>query len=300
MRSGLQGRDTLQSTLIKRIERVDLRVRDVDAALAFYADVAGLQVMSRDERRATLGDGDGPAFLWLDSTGVTEAADPYATGLFHTAFRFPTRAALGDVLTRVVAAGLEIGAGDHLVSEALYVDDPDSNGVEFYWDRPVEEWPPPTETMAIPMATLPVDLESLVQEGSGSDAAGSQAPAGTDVGHVHLQVSDLRATTRFYVTALGLDQTATLAGSAGFFSSNGYHHHIGTNIWRSRHGRSAPSHRAGLERVVFAVRSLDELTGLAACLRDGGHRAEEREVGTLVVWDPDGIELVFRLDEVES
>ena len=296
MRSGIEGRQSLKSTLIKRIERVELRVSDVDASAGFYSNVAGLQVIEHDESRASLGDGSSSPLLLLDSTGVTEPADPYATGLFHTAFRFPTRPALGDVLTRVVATGLEIGAGDHLVSEALYVDDPDRNGVEFYWDRPVEEWPPPTESMAIPMATLPVDLESLLQEGRGSDAVGAPAPQGTDIGHVHLQVSDLRPTTEFYVQAVGLDQTATLAGSAGFFSSRGYHHHLGANIWRSRHGRPAPKHRAGLERIVFAVASSAELTGLAARLRDTGHKAEETEEGTLTVWDPDGIELVFRLD----
>ena len=293
----IEGRTDLQSTLIHHIQRVDLRVRDLDNSLAFYCGVAGLHLVERTEGRATLGDGKGPAFLTLESTGVTEAADPYATGLFHTAIRFPTRAALGDALARVAAAELQLGAGDHLVSEALYVDDPDGNGVELYWDRPVEQWPPPTETMAIPMATLPVDLDSVLAEGRGSDAVGDSAPGGTDIGHVHLQVSNIRATTDFYVGALGLDQTAALAGSAGFFSSRGYHHHLGANIWRSRHGHPSPSHRAGLARVVFAVAQRSELAGLAARLRDQGHRAEEDPAGSLVVVDPDGIELVFALEE---
>ena len=295
MSAQLMGRGSLQSTLIQRIDGVALRVRDVDAAIAFYRDVAGLQVLDRAETRATLGDAAGQPLLTLDSHGVTEPADPYATGLFHTAIRFPTRSTLGDALTRLVAAGLQIGAGDHLVSEALYVDDPDGNGVELYWDRPVEQWPPPTQNMAIPMATLPVDLDSLLKEGSGQAAVGAAAPAGTDVGHVHLQVSDLHATTEFYVRVLGLDQTATLAGSAGFFSSNRYHHHIGTNIWRSRHGRATPEHRAGLARVIFSVRSTEEIAELAARLRDAGVRAEEKAPGSLTTWDPDGIELVFRV-----
>ena len=294
MSSQLMGRGSLRSTLIQRIEHVELRVHDVSASIGFYRDVAGLQVLAQEATGATLGDAAGRSLLVLDSTGVSEPADPYATGLFHTAIRFPTRPSLGDALTRLVAAGLQIGAGDHLVSEALYVDDPDGNGVELYWDRPVEEWPPPTETMAIPMATLPVDLDSLLSDGSGQDAVGASAPAGTDIGHVHLQVSDLRPTTDFYVDVLGLDQTATLAGSAGFFSSNGYHHHLGANIWRSRHGRPAPEHRAGLARIVFAVGSVDKVSDLAARIRDAGRRAEENEEGSLTVRDPDGIELVFR------
>lgn len=290
----MQVRVSLRSRLIQKIERVDLRVRDIRQAVAFYRDIAGLRVVDQRPTNATLGDGTGNVLLALDSSGVTEPADPYATGLFHTAIRFPTRASLGDALARVAAAGLELGAGDHLVSEALYVDDPDHNGVELYWDRPAEEWPKPTETMAIPMATLPVDLESLLEEGSGPAAVGAAAPAGTDIGHVHLQVAELQATTSFYVEVLGLDQTATLAGSAGFFSSNGYHHHVGANIWRSGHGRPAPKERAGLARVVFSVAGSAQLADLAGRLRDAGHRAEETENGSLTVWDPDGIELVFR------
>lgn len=293
----VEGRESLQSRLIHHIQRVELRVRNLDDSLAFYCGVAGLHLVDRNGDRARLGDGSGTVFLTLESDGVTEAADPHATGLFHTAIRFPSRAALGDALARVAAAGLELGAGDHLVSEALYVDDADGNGVELYWDRPVEQWPPPTETMAIPMATLAVNLDLLLEEGRGAAAVADSAPRGTDIGHVHLQVSDIRSTTAFYVAALGLDQTATLAGSAGFFSSNRYHHHIGANVWRSRRGRLSGPHQAGLARVVFAVAAQRELTGLAARLRDEGHRAEEDAAGSLVVVDPDGIELVFTLDE---
>lgn len=292
MRSNQGTRDSLQSTLIESIARVDLRVRDIAPSVAFYRDLAGLQVVDERPEHATLGDDAGRVLLTLDSTGVTEAANPYATGLFHTAIRFPTRAALGDALARLVHAGLEVGAGDHLVSEALYVSDPDLNGVELYWDRPVAQWPPPTETMAIPMATLPVDLDSLLADSSGSAAVGGVAPAGTDIGHVHLQVSDLRATTEFYVDTLGLDQTATLAGSAGFFSSNGYHHHIGANIWRSRHGHPAPQQRAGLARVVFSVGSQEQLADLAMRVLAAGSPATDN-AGSLTIFDPDGVELVF-------
>src|SRR5687768_3028714 len=96
---------------------------------------------------ATLRSLGGPVFLTLDSTGVTAPAEPRATGLFHHAIRFPTRSSLGNALARLAEAGYEIGAGDHLVSEALYIDDPDGNGVELYWDRPTEEWPAPSGDM---------------------------------------------------------------------------------------------------------------------------------------------------------
>jgi catechol 2,3-dioxygenase len=292
MESVMERAALVKSTLIDHIQRVDLRVRDIEAALSFYRDVVGLEVVEQSETHATLRSEDGPAFLELDSSGVTEPADPRATGLFHTAIRFPTRPSLGDALTRLAEAELAIGAGDHLVSEALYIDDPDGNGVELYWDRPEAEWPPPSGDMIVPMATLPVDLEALLALGSGRAAIGEKAPIGTDVGHVHLQVSDLDATAAFFGDVLGLDVTGKLGNQAGFFSSNGYHHHIGSNTWRSRGGKPSARNKAGLERIVFAVSGSDEFSALSARLSDRGADISVED-GRLTVHDPDGIELVF-------
>jgi catechol 2,3-dioxygenase len=220
---------------------------------------------------------------------VTAPASPAATGLFHTAFRYPTRAALGDALARVVEAGYEVGAGDHIVSEALYIDDPDGNGVELYWDRPIEQWPAPTGDALVPLATLPVDLHGLLAAGRGQAALGEPAPAGTDIGHVHLQVADIDATVRFYTEKLGLDLTARMGQSAGFFSSYGYHHNIGANTWRSRGSRPARRDQAGLERVIFRVSDGSELKALRERL---GEAASVAESG-IDVHDPGGIELRF-------
>jgi catechol 2,3-dioxygenase len=280
------------STLVDHIERVDLRVRDIGASLAFYRDVVGLEVAERSETRAALRAPDGPVILTLDSEGVTAPAERRATGLFHVAIRLPTRPALGDALARLASAGMGIGAGDHLVSEALYIDDPDGNGVELYRDRPEDQWPEPQGDMIVPMATLPVDLEAVLAEGRGQDAVGQPAAEGTDIGHVHLQVSDVGETTRFYVEVLGLDLIARMGAQAGFFSSNGYHHHVGANTWNSRHGSPAGKEHAGLERVLFAVSGSSELETLQLRLAEYGHQAEERD-GELVVADPDQIELRF-------
>lgn len=283
-----------KSQLIDRVARVDLRVRDIQTAVAFYRDVVGLEIEEIEEHGATLRSPDGPAVLQLDSTGVTAVANPAATGLFHTAFRFPTRPALGDALARVVRAGLELGAGDHLVSESLYIDDPDGNGVELYWDRPVDQWPAPNEEALVPMATLPVDLDGLYQASHGEAAPADGAPYGTDVGHVHLQVSDVEQTSRFYVDILGLDLTARMGRSAAFMSSKGYHHNLGANAWRSRGGQAATPDRAGLRRVVFGVSDPDELGLLAQRLREHGWRATIA-ADEITMLDPDGIELQFDL-----
>jgi catechol 2,3-dioxygenase len=285
-----------KSSLIERIIRVELRVTDVDRALSFYRDVAGFDVEKREGERASLRAAEAPAFLVLDAAGVTEPADPRATGLFHTAFRYPDRSSLGDALARVAHSGLELGASDHLVSEALYVDDPDGNGVELYWDRPAAEWPAPTDDMLVPMASLPLDLDGLYRGGRGSAAVGDRAPEGADVGHVHLQVSDVGETVRFYTNVLGLDLTARMGSSAGFLSSNGYHHHVGANTWRSRRGKPAPRERAGLERVVFAVSGEDELEALRARLRTEGWQVEDRGRGVSFL-DPDKIELTFVVED---
>ena len=283
-----------RSTLIDSVARVDLRVRDIPTAVAFYTKVVGLETVDVEDRHATLRSPGGPVVLHLDSEGVTEPADPRATGLFHTAFRFPTRPALGQALERVIRAELEVGAGDHLVSEALYIDDPDGNGVELYWDRPVEEWPAPSGDALIPMATLPVDLEDLYEARNDDAGETEQAPPGTDVGHVHLQVSDIGETSRFYVEILGLDLTARIAGSAAFLSSKGYHHNIGTNTWRSLGGKPATDDRAGLQRVVFGVSEAGELEQLAERLDVESWDATTTD-GVVTLLDPSGIELQFRL-----
>lgn len=279
------------STLIDHIRQVDLRVRDIGSSLSFYRDVVGLEVSDRTATTAALAGPDGKVFLTLDSGGVTSPADPRSVGLFHTAFRFPTRPSLGDALARLVAAQLPIGAGDHLVSEALYVDDPDGNGVELYWDRPEEQWPAPQPGAMVPMATLAVDLDGLLADAD-QDAEGQRVPRGTDVGHVHLQVSDLPRTTAFYGDVLGLDITGSLGDQAGFFSSNGYHHHIGANTWRSRGGKPAGRDRASLDRIVFGVDDERKITTLQKRLGDRGYETNLQQ-GELSAFDPDGIHLTF-------
>ena len=285
-----------KSTLVKDVARVDLRVRDIDASLAFYRDVVGLEVAERDQQRASLRAPGGSVLLTLDSSGVTSPVDRRATGLFHVAIRFPTRAALGDVLARLSAARIEIGAGDHAVSEALYVDDPDDNGVELYWDRPVAQWPAPTADALVPMVTLPVDLDGVLNEGRGGAAVGGSAEPGTDIGHVHLQVADVDRTIRFYVEELGLDLTGRFGDQAAFFSSNAYHHHVGANSWNSRGGSPATRDRAGLTRVVFGVSDANALEHGRARLTEYGRSVGGDEGKSLVVNDPDDIELQFVVD----
>jgi catechol 2,3-dioxygenase len=240
--------------MITGVERVDLRVDDVEAATAFYRDVAGLDDAGGGELRSP----GGPALIRLRSDGVSGRAPQRASGLFHTAIRYPTRADLAAALRRIAAARPEFtGASDHGVSEALYLNDPAGNGVELYWDRPREVWPDD-------MFTAPLDLDDVAAAGGEAP----RAPEGTDVGHVHLRVSALPPAQDFYVGDLGFEVMHRYGDQALFVATGGYHHHVGLNTWYSAGQPIEPPDGPGLDRVVF---------------RTDGESGSKR--------DPDGIEI---------
>lgn len=273
--------DTLPETT--HVGRVALRVTDLDRLVAFYRDVVGLSVHERDAERATLGADEPLLELRADPDAPERAREE--TGLFHTAFRVPSRGALGGALSRIRERWRLDGASDHLVSEALYLTDPEGNGVEIYRDRPEERWPI-TEDGTVGMETLPLDTDVIAERATPEGTA----PEGTTVGHVHLEVSSLPAARTFYVDALGLRVRQALEGAL-FVAAGDYHHHVGLNTWN---GRTRPLAGRGLAWF--------ELLVPADALETTRERLEEHgvEVGggdaTLAVSDPDGIELRLRTD----
>jgi catechol 2,3-dioxygenase len=222
--------------VITAVHSIDLRVHDVAEASSFYERVVGLEPAGDGALRAP----GGGELVRLTGDGVTARAPKRAAGLFHTAFRFPTRADLADALRR--AAPYLTGASDHGVSEALYLDDPAGNGVELYWDRPRDVWPDD-------MFTEPLDLQDLAAQSAGSP----RAPEGTDIGHVHLKVSDLQRAEDFWVGDLGFDVMHRYGSQATFVATGGYHHHVGLNTWMSAGRELGPRDAAGVERVTFAT-----------------------------------------------
>jgi catechol 2,3-dioxygenase len=177
-----------------------------------------------------------------------------ASGLFHTAFVYPTRGQLGAALLRIAEQRAAFsGAADHLVSEALYLDDPDALGIELYRDRPRDTWPAPGPGERVKMATLPLDLQALAAEAEG-DATGVR------IGHVHLKVSDVEAATRFWMQEVGLELMTAWKGQAAFLAVDGYHHHIGVNAWYSRGAALEPADGPGIDAVVLGgTRRSEEL-----------------------------------------
>lgn len=148
------------------IGHVHLKVSDLERSLAFYRDMLGFRVQTEWDSAAFLAAGDYHHHIGLNTWQSAGGSPPPrgATGLFHTAIRYPERRLLADALRRLLDAGWPLsGASDHGVSEALYLDDPDRNGVELYWDRPREQWPREDDG-AIAMFSAPLDLEDLLRE----------------------------------------------------------------------------------------------------------------------------------------
>ncbi len=173
------------------------------------------------------------------------------TGLFHLALLVPTRDELARAVHRVTGAGHRFtGASDHLVSEALYLDDPEGNGIEIYRDRPRDEWE--REGGELKMGTLPLDLGSVLAGVAAGDA-GEGMVAGTRIGHVHLQVADIPAAEAFYVGALGFEPVVRSYPGALFVSAGGYHHHIGLNTWAGEGAPSPPLGSLGLSRFTVVL-----------------------------------------------
>lgn len=229
------------------IDHVVLRVSDVPRSVAFYGELLGFEPLLDGPGGASLAapGGDHPLVV-LRPSAMAGRAPQEATGLFHTALRWPTLGGLGEVFSRLVHARYPLsGASDHGVSEALYLDDPDGNGVELYHDRPRDQWPPGGPGERVGMVTRPLDLNAIL------DAADGSSPEGADVGHVHLQVADLPASLRFWVDTLGFDLMQHFGTEAAFVSAGGYHHHVGLNTWRSRGAPPGAPELPGLDTIAI-------------------------------------------------
>lgn len=271
-----------------RVGRVALAVDDLDRLADFYERVVGLTVQDRTDSRALLGAETGDPFLELQASDAPERAEE-ETGLFHVAFRVSDRTALGAALDRIEARWLLDGASDHLVSEALYLRDPEGNGIEIYCDRPRDEWPR-TDDGGVEMDSLRLDLDALR---SASDGAAT-VPQTTDVGHVHLEVSSIPDAEAAYVDALGFGIRDKWVGEAGpealFVAAGDYHHHVGLNTWNDR---TEPSTGRGLARVELVVPDAEVLDAVERRVTNVGVD-HERDGDSLHVTDADGIELRLR------
>jgi len=239
-----------------QIGRVALIVNDLDRVADFYQSAIGLERLSGGGEELVLGAGSLPLLeLHRDKAARPR---PQEAGLFHTAFLLPDRRALGRWLRHAADRGIGLdGASDHLVSEAVYLRDPEGNGIEIYADRPRSAWQ--QDGAEVRMDTGALDLRALL---AAADGPWRGAPGGSVVGHVHLQVGDLAAAEDFWMNRLGMARMAHRFG-ASFFATGGYHHHVAGNVWNSRGAGLRSPDAAGLAEVVLAA-DPDRLQALGA------------------------------------
>ncbi len=270
---------------------VTLRVADLERSRRFYEGILAFQPVEQADGRIVLGGQDKQPLLELIEVPGATPQPRRATGLYHVAIVFPTRPDLGRELLRVARAGIQIGQGDHMVSEALYLSDPDDNGLELYRDRPRSEWH--WTNGMVEMGTDPVDIRSLAEEGERDAEPWDVVPAGTRVGHIHLQVGDIAEARKFYHTILGFDVTADLTyAGALFVSAGGYHHHIGLNIWHSRGASPTPANAAGLQMYRIVIPTREGLQEVKERLL--AHQIPFEEQGDLIrVSDPWGNQILL-------
>jgi catechol 2,3-dioxygenase len=268
------------------IGTVRLNVSDLDAQRDFYERAIGLHTLERTGDVVRLGPQGGPALVELASRPDAPPRPPRSTGLFHLAILVPSRLELARALPRLAQArhGLT-GASDHLVSEALYLRDPEGNGIEIYRDRPREQWP--RDGDAPRMDTLPLDLDGVLGELDAAASGTDGVPAATRIGHVHLQVADVAPAEAFYHGALGLDVTVRSYPGALFLSHGGYHHHVGVNTWASAGAPAPPMGALGLDWFELVMPDGQRLERVAERLREVGASAEPDDRGLLAA-DPSG------------
>lgn len=222
---------------------VTLAVSNLQQSADFYSHLVGFAELHRTSHHAVLGI-SGQPLLNLQQA-ATKPPGHRTTGLYHVAILLPSRPALAQKLNHLTSAGVRIaGAADHGVSEALYLADPEGNGIEIYADRPRDHWP--MNRGQLEMGTQRLDMSGLLAEAP--TRAGSPAlSTHTRIGHLHLRVADLSAAEDFYRNVLKMDLMQRFGQSASFLSYGGYHHHIGLNTWESL---GAPPYPAGAPGLV--------------------------------------------------
>ena len=281
-----------------RISQVHLRTAHLERAVEFYSSVLGLKASTGPDAQAILSAmPKKQELLVLSEDRNALPRLPQTIGLYHFAIRYGTRNHLAQAYRRIVKAGYPVnGASDHGVSEAIYLDDPDGNGVELYVDRPRSQWR--WQNGQIAMVTTPLDLDNFLAT-IPSKTARTDSPPQIDLGHIHLHVANLTAAERFYSEFLGLGVTQRSYPGALFFAAGSYHHHIGANVWAGQ--GVPPVNSAGLvsyrlevpvSEILYCLSHRAPLLGYEA-----GMQLQEQGNRILQVRDPNGNLLEIQASE---
>jgi catechol 2,3-dioxygenase len=273
------------------VSHVHLKVTDLNKSLSFYQEIIGLRILKKAVNSAVLTADGYKSLITLTQPKDVTAKEPRRTGLYHFAMLLPSRSDLASCLKHLVESGYPLqGASDHLVSEAIYLGDPDGNGIEIYSDRPAEEWE--WENGYVKMDTVALDVEDLFSQWGEKEWNG--LPEATIMGHIHLHVANLQDAEEFYCKGLGFDIVTRYGGQALFISSGRYHHHIGLNTWNGL-GAPAPSEKsAGLQDYTIVYPSEESRKEVLERLKEL-HYPVKMEEETVKVVDPSGTQVLLSL-----
>jgi catechol 2,3-dioxygenase len=278
-----EGLSTLPATL--RLGAVHLVVTDLDRSVAWYQAALGMRVQRQDVGIAALGDGDQDVVVLHEDATATQPPRR-ASGLYHCALLYPTREELARAALRLAATRTPIqGASDHGTHEAIYLADPDGNGLELAADRPRAAWPSPEEEFS-GGGPRPLDFDALLATVAGEEPSAQIRP-GLRVGHLHLHVGDIGRGLAFYRDVIGFDVWAMMP-TAAFVAAGGYHHHLGFNTWRGEGVAPMPAGIVGLRHWTIVLETVDEVAEVRARVRDAGIAAED-VTGGFAVTDPFGM-----------
>lgn len=271
------------------IQNVTLKVSNLSRSIDFYTEIIGFRVLQQEEGRVTLTADGQHALITLVEVPNAQFVRG-ATGLYHFALLLPSRKDLGNLIQHFIQKNVQIGAGDHDVSEALYLSDPDGNGIEMYIDRPADTWKWDSNGQVY-MTTDPVQFQSVLRE---ADGTWSGLPIDTVMGHIHLSVRNLQESEDFYTSLLDYAVVSRYGGQALFISTGGYHHHIGLNTWHSEGAEALPKDAVGIQSYTVQLPDQDYAVNLKKHFVEQNMEIKEQE-NIFSIIEPNGIEAKFTI-----
>ncbi|CAN7215080.1 VOC family protein [Rossellomorea sp. LjRoot5] len=272
------------------VGEVNLIVQDLKRSLSFYKEVIGFKVLEQSDKQATLTVDGVHSLLSLEELEEALPKEPRTTGLYHFALLLPSREELGKILAHMIKLNIQLGSSDHLVSEALYLSDPDGNGIEIYRDRPASDWT--WNGDQVEMTVDPIDARGILAEAEGD--AWNGLPAATVMGHIHLHVSDLLLAEEFYGNGLGFNVVSRFGNQALFISTGGYHHHIGLNTWNGVGAPAPAENSVGLNWFTLHFPNEEKRSGIIHSLKSIGATIKEHD-GKILTVDPSGNHIYLSL-----
>ena len=263
------------------IGAVHLNVNFLENSVKFYHEILGMRLFEQSNDYAVLGTKQQP-LVYLYQTNEKRIN---TAGLFHFALLVPTRASLGNIFYHLIQTEYPLaGASDHDVSEALYLQDPEGNGIEIYHDYPSNTWRY-NDNGNIVMGTKEMDFKGVIDANEGRPFEG--LPDNTIIGHMHLSVTNLEQSIAFYNELFGMDVMTTYGNQAAFMATAGYHHHLGLNTWQHQTERARLNY-PGLRKFELNIPNAEDLAYFMKVFKNKG-MVEVQDGTSSMIQDPDGI-----------